>query len=529
MHTSKYLQHTAVTMKVLCTLLVLIVLTGFVQLIAVGIYGEVFRDPNADKPVAEATDLEKKQIEINNSEKAFTLDGTLYLVNYNVTDPGIHSEGNTVVKDSSGNLLFTGKEQDNPYSFIQWHPKAKPNYSNQSISRRTLRNLNMMDGEFTSTYAIPIVNLENKRTGHWFWDAKKGYFQYYSTSGRPGGYIGANGYAEDGLRVEPFDECVLIDHWLKPNSLEPMLLFRADSAVYQIDFQNKQVETLVKTPNDLIRSMEINNWKEIDSSNYRPTLSVITKSHKLFLLLKNPEQIIETQLSSDFYYFNTPRFAAFGDKIWATSTETLGMPKTDDRQIYISWYMDNRDKPWEHKIRLFELDKNGSFFEKNSFIWTRPKHPPRSADYIRAEAFVRFINSFSSPLLQWINKQIENQIDYNHEVAMYVGAIWDFNYKLSKINRFTNFGLMTLFAAVTLLHGRPRRTSVIKLVFWAGFVFIFNLAGFLTYLALNHTPVVKCASCGKRRGLEKDACCHCGAVLPSPKSKETDLITTLSA
>lgn len=526
---SKCLQHTAVTVKVLCTLLILIILTGFAQLIVVGIYEEVSRDPNAEKPAVEATDLEKRQKDIHYSEKEFTPDGTLYLVRYNVTVPGSRGEGNIVVKDSNNNTLFTGKEKDNPYSFIQWYSKTKYKNSNENISRETLRNLNMMDGEFTPMYAIPIVNSENKRTGHWFWDTQRRYFQYYSVSGRREGYIGANGYAEEDLRIEPFDECVLINHWLKPNSLEPMLLYHTDFAVYQIDFQNKQVEILVKTPNDPIRSVMMNNWKETGEPDYRPSLAVITKSYKLFLLLKNPKQVIETQLPSDFHYFNIPNFAASGDKIWAQSTKTLGMPKTDDRQIYISWYRNNLDKPWEHNIRLFELDKNGSFLEKNSFTWTRPKQQPRSADYIRAEAFVRFVNSFSSPLPQWMNKQIEKQLYNSHELPMYVGAIWEFIYEISKINRFTNFGLMTIFAAVTLLHGWPRRTSAIKLVFWVGFVLLFNLAGFLTYLALNHTPVVQCASCGKRRGLEKDACCRCGTVLPLPKSRETDLVTTLSA
>jgi hypothetical protein len=529
MHTPKSLHHTAVTLKTFCTLLILIFLTGFVQLITIEIYKGIFRYPDADKPVTETTDLEKKQIDIWSSQKEFGPDGTLYLVNYNVTVPGIPGEGNTIVKDSNNNTLFTGKEKDDPYSFIQWYPKTENNYSNQTIRLETLNNLNMTNGNFTSSYAIPMVNLENKRIGHWFFDTQKRYFKYYSVSGSISGYLGANGYTENLSHIESFDECISIDHWLSPKSYDPMLLYRTEFALYQIDFQNKQVETLVKTPNDPIRSMKMNNWQKTNTSKCRPTLTVITKSHKLFLFLKNPKQVIETQLPSDFHYFNTPDIAAAGDKIWAELTETLGAPKTVNRNIYISWYRANQDKPLEYRVRLFELNKNGSFLEKNSFTWTGPKRQPKSVYQARFEIFGRFINSFSSPLTRWIYDRVEKQMYNYNNLPMYVGVILGFIQETSKFNRLVNFCFITIFAAATLLHGWPRRTSAIKLVFWVGFVFLFNLAGFLTYLALNHTPVVKCASCGKRRGLEKDACCRCGTVLPLPKSKETDLITTLSA
>ena len=88
---------------------------------------------------------------------------------------------------------------------------------------------------------------------------------------------------------------------------------------------------------------------------------------------------------------------------------------------------------------------------------------------------------------------------------------------------------MTIFAGLTFLHGRSRQTHIAKLICWMVFVFLFNLPGFLTYLALNHFTVIHCANCGRKRGLQQDACCRCGAVLPLPKAKETDLVMPLSA
>jgi DNA-directed RNA polymerase subunit RPC12/RpoP len=46
----------------------------------------------------------------------------------------------------------------------------------------------------------------------------------------------------------------------------------------------------------------------------------------------------------------------------------------------------------------------------------------------------------------------------------------------------------------------------------------------LTYLALNHTTVIKCPICGRRRGLKRVDCIRCGAKLPAPEQREVDLI-----
>ena len=81
-----------------------------------------------------------------------------------------------------------------------------------------------------------------------------------------------------------------------------------------------------------------------------------------------------------------------------------------------------------------------------------------------------------------------------------------------------------MMMAFALWHGWARRTSWVKLILWLIIVGAFNLAGLLTYLALNHTPVIKCPACGKKRGLEMNNCSQCGRPLPIPQRKPTDLI-----
>ena len=78
--------------------------------------------------------------------------------------------------------------------------------------------------------------------------------------------------------------------------------------------------------------------------------------------------------------------------------------------------------------------------------------------------------------------------------------------------------------ALTFQHGRHRRASWGRLAFWLVFVALLNLAGFLVYWALNHTPTMTCPACGKRRGLSRTDCIHCRAALPTPEHGQLDLI-----
>jgi len=79
-------------------------------------------------------------------------------------------------------------------------------------------------------------------------------------------------------------------------------------------------------------------------------------------------------------------------------------------------------------------------------------------------------------------------------------------------------------ATLALLHAWPRRTGWGRPAAWLILVFAFNLAGLLTYLALNHTSVIRCPACGRRRGLLRPDCPACHLPLPAPEPRPTDLV-----
>ena len=85
-----------------------------------------------------------------------------------------------------------------------------------------------------------------------------------------------------------------------------------------------------------------------------------------------------------------------------------------------------------------------------------------------------------------------------------------------------------MLALLAFGHGRSRWTRKRHAAVWLILILLFNLVGFLTYLALNHTAVIKCTHCAKRRGLAADECPRCATPLPQPVHSKPHLILSRS-
>ena len=96
------------------------------------------------------------------------------------------------------------------------------------------------------------------------------------------------------------------------------------------------------------------------------------------------------------------------------------------------------------------------------------------------------------------------------------------------INTYT-YILSSICTILAFFHIRNRKSSNLAMYSWLAFVFLFNLAGLLTYLIFNHCSLTKCHSCGKPRHLQSNNCPHCSAPLPEPKSLPTDILTVKTA
>ena len=200
-------------------------------------------------------------------------------------------------------------------------------------------------------------------------------------------------------------------------------------------------------------------------------------------------------------------------------------PRT--KRLWGKWWEEYRTKSHKEWTELHQVDSTGKLKLIRRFEWIRPPLVERIAGGWWEESFskVRVYTTGVSPAVFNIWRYWFDDID--NDIRSWPGAhrnmaeiIRDFQPARSTIN----WALAVVMMCVVFWHAWPRRTTMAKLISWLVLVALFNLAGLLTYLALNHTTVIRCPSCGKKRGLQRGDCPSCRALLPIPKGRETDLI-----
>jgi ribosomal protein S27E len=207
----------------------------------------------------------------------------------------------------------------------------------------------------------------------------------------------------------------------------------------------------------------------------------------------------------------------------------------------MEWGRNFRSQPQKHWVELYKVDNQacGELVPKglvessnlellNNYTWTVPGRSESVKLTEYRMIMPSIVNKFSPPLydilVHLLGEKYSLFIYYSQfRSDFFVGlarTIWEVRPADSVIN----WLLSAVMMGFALWHGWPRRTSWSKFLFWLAFVGIFNLVGLLTYLALNHTTVIKCPACGKSRGLTKVNCIRCGVELPAPKRGKLDLI-----
>jgi hypothetical protein len=194
-------------------------------------------------------------------------------------------------------------------------------------------------------------------------------------------------------------------------------------------------------------------------------------------------------------------------------------------KLAVEWLRKFRGKPHKEWIELYRVDNQGNLNLRSRYDWTDTVRIGSSLQESQPwEKTKRYVSQFSSPL-------------YDFTWYLMGGEFWQYNYQsdvfygfaslieeLRPGNSIFNWILGLAMTAFAFWHARPRQVSRGKLFFWLLFTLVFNLAGLLTYLALNHTPIIKCPSCGKSRGLGQVNCVRCGTELPAPERRKLDLI-----
>ena len=503
----KYIATPAQLVMVSITMMAVVLILGLIVFALIVEYARPIQPP--------PTTQDKKQDRVDYARfpKKFLPDGTVHLVNEK--DKEVFQ-----IYDEDEQFLWAGKRADVPYDYLEFSHRVEPG----AITTRSMKERYAVSLEFSRPLVVPVVSGERRIIERWRSDYDGRFFVGYDSAGRKIGYFGAQELAPTEKDVQPFGEFRMMFVWSPKDSYSPMLLWQTAKAIYQIDFSERHVRLLFESKDSPIKAVITHSWRQIHDweAKYRPTILAITEADSYFLLFGDSEEVLEIEIPETFAF----SVVATKSDIFVQRSETVGRPSTTNRAILLEWWTKNRHKPIKHAIELYRLGGNGSL----DFIWryeytTEPvlqSEPSRRFEALN-EKTQQYLTTASPtvfyPIWRWYSKVLNpSSLGRFHDALQAI--IWTFK----PVNMTYNLALGFLLAAAALWHGWARRTTWGKLIFWLIFVVAFNLAGLLTYLALNHTPLIRCDACGKKRGLDRPHCPACRAQLPIPRQRDIDLI-----
>ncbi|MCH8121472.1 MAG: hypothetical protein IIC00_17315 [Planctomycetes bacterium] len=529
------LKYIATPAKIFMTVLIVLIAVSILQGIILEIertFAHAKQRPATTKPEAELTQEEKRIDRIRKSAKEFLPDGTIHLIHKPRRTPGRMDEPEIEqIYDVNDNLLWEGTSNERPYRYLSWATKQSSRYV---FTRERMKQMQMITPGFSRNIEISVGSY-NKTEQIWRYHPGAEYFKGYNTNGEKIGYVGSTGFTDSKSKAKPFGKFRLFTAWCPQDSSSPTLLWQTQRRIYQIDFEKQHVELIFEsTEADIeIERTSLHAWRDLkpgavgssDPKKYRPLLLCVTEDGKHHLILREPKQ----QLS-----LAVPRSSVTATKqdIFVHRFGSDAFPPADivrSRELYDKWLRERRGKPRNLWTELYKVDNQGGLELLNRYDWTIP---PRPVPVVRARdprpAVQRGVSQFSPPLYDlvvrllgrkfWLSAyQYQNRSDFFYSLVRMIMDIRPHGGVISRV-------LSALMMGFVLWHGWPRRTSWAKFAFWLIFVGAFNLAGLLTYLALNHTTVIKCPVCGKRRGLDRVDCVRCQAELPAPERGKLDLI-----
>ena len=535
---SKYVESSS---KVIMTIIVFLFAVHILQIITVELSSEIYRmltktkrDLSAAEPTKQLSDAEKRLWRIHLSGKNFLPNGTIHLTSSKGRTPSRFDETEKIqIHDANDVLIWQGIKSENPYEYLTWSDQRFRPYTmyHQHFTDRRMNELQMITPEFSRVLEIP-VGAQDGTVQVWRYLPGSDLFMGYRLDGSIIGFLGSTGLAHSKSEARPFGRFKLQSSWFPAGASEPTVLWQTSRRLYEINFHKKQVRIVFESPQANIKAVMLRECRPIDTQmqkeqkiKYRPTIRIGTEIKKQLLIMRNPEQKLTITFPDD-RWSGALNFAATGEGVFLIHHDTeIRVPEAylKSPELYQQWVSKHEGKPYKQWVELYKVDNQANFHLLNRYEWTVPRE---FGPKIRRKSFrlqvQRGAMAFSSPLydLAWLLFGPVFFIQHSQGNDFVSGLISE----IRPTNSLWCCLLSIAMVGIAFLHGWPRRTSWGKLIFWLAFTLVFNLAGLLTYLALNHTTVIKCPVCGRRRGLIQVNCVRCGAELPIPERRKTDLI-----
>ena len=541
MRLKQYIKYVAAPAKVFVTIFIILAALTILQAVAietVSLFASGMQGP-AQGIAREPSEQEIKLRRIRNSTRECLPDGTIHLVTDSDRNRHSGSHGNEEkarrqVRDVNDKLLWEGPAKECPYDYISWGFESL----GSRFGPRNVRRVKSVSPDWVRTIEIPVMTDKATRQVWRFLPGAE-CFVGYEIRGPRIGYIGANGFAESKSQAKPFGESKAFFPWCPEDSYSPVVLWQASRSVYQINFEKREVTRLFAHGQADIEGVRIHTWgaqrpRIAESKHkYKHLLYCRTWDGKQHIVLSDPVRQITITPTEDWgqWHNNYCRFAATEEGIFLHRVQfnTGEMPTSfKSQKAYEQWWAEYRVRPRPQRFSLYRVDDQGRLDLLNKFEWTLPGQKPQLAGHRSSWRKTRHaVSQFSPPLYDILCHALARRIwiaNYNPRQS---DIVRDALLSLAELR--PEFGLWNLLLTALMTglaawHAIPRRTSLAAFIFWLVFVALFGVAGLLAYLALNHTPVIKCPACGKIRGLNQPKCARCHADLPAPKPGKLDII-----
>ena len=520
------LEYIARLSRAVITLVLLMFVVLFAQIIVVQL-SWMYKKPSLPAPP------DSPEWRIPKAEKLFLPDGTVHFVSKTGTQ---HNDNNAKeeITDVNGLVLWQGIHKDRPSRYLDWASPAQHFYYQQ------IQSVSQLGPDLPGFIEVPVrASGEFKEV--WRYDLEAQVFAGYEARGGLIGYLGADGFVASKAQAKPFGECIGFTSWTDEDPSSIVMLWQTTHRICQIDFRTRSVETLFESAQSNIQFVRWHHWRptyprDKDNSDirYRPFIDCQTADKKYHLIMREPNQAITLELPEQLqepnqiwrwqWQYNANLDITATDKaIFVQYIEKKFNPPVSQK-LMKQYQKEYNSKPQPRSIQLYKVIDDGKLELVNRFDWIRPV--VQTSQALNPEfIFQNWVSNVSPPVFNslWAlggDMLYKFGIEGPGMMQNYAKIITGFRPLHSSIN----YVLSIMMMAFALWHGWARRTSWVKLILWLIIVGAFNLAGLLTYLALNHTPVIKCPACGKKRGLEMNNCSQCGRPLPIPQRKPTDLI-----
>ncbi|HOQ04377.1 MAG TPA: hypothetical protein PKY88_04105 [Anaerohalosphaeraceae bacterium] len=498
-------------LKAVIILLIMLLILLVIQAVSLDILQISLRKqylPDSEQPALSET--EQLQQRIAEADKVFLPDGTLHLLHSDWT-----ARRQTIeVYDTAGRLLWKGSRTDQPYEYL------KPA---DELYKEDWNGCLRISQNFSRDLIFTVSNEKKQIKEFWRYDFNKRYFTGYNLQKQILGYLSASGFSESRSEIRPFERLQNFHAWIPAASWNARCLLWTEHSLYEADFEKRSMEILYENPFVPISRLFAVNWKE--TASYKPSfLSAILIDfidQPPILLQKNPRKAIPLQIPDELC--KTRKTFYSSEQTFYLQFQWLLKAPMDNKQ-YRKWFQENRDKPFDYRIELYQIREDGTLEHLSQFDYIKPpyKSSPSVNLYVtKLCQFKGWVTFSSPPCFAWLYKTL---IALWKSERYILKDLKEFTERMEPTNPYLYYPAASVLTILTLLHYKPRRVGWFKGTVWLAVVFCFNLAGFLTYLALNHYPVVRCHSCGRRRGLNRPDCPACRAPLPSPPARDTDLI-----